>query len=303
MSAPAYSTHGVGLFSGISGTDSLVPASIGFGLIATGFALKMVNEQGKAATGQRPDFGGVMFETVVCIALLIMHGAIAHNVWNTCQHIATTIYPDTKLSAMAELLGSVATRFKDYSFSVMDVGAALKDSAVVMVALVAWMLTLMAHWQLEVLQVCVFNIVFAFAPVLIGLSMFGFGGRRIWFAALVEVSSWSITLAIVYKTIDSALFSYLQQAKTLDFSDTKFIDVVSMLAFMASLPFVVPIVTGRLIGSSALGALANVNMGATMFDKALGSGRQAMSGIGGAVQPGASDTSSHTSATNRPGDN
>ena len=104
-------------------------------------------------------------------------------------------------------------------------------------------------------------------------SLGGFGGRRLWFSALVEVSSWSITMAIVYKTIDSALVSYLQDAQTLAFSDTRFLDVISLLAFMSSLPFVVPVVTGRLIGSSALGALANVSMGGTLTDGAFGSGR------------------------------
>ena len=63
---------------------------------------------------------------------------------------------------------------------------------------------------------------------------------------------------------------------------------------MSSLPFVVPIVTGRLIGSSALGALANVTTGGTLGDRAFGTGRQGMAEIGGGIKPGASDTSSHT---------
>lgn len=304
---PVYTTHGVSLFSGITG-GSPVPVWIGFALLSTGFFLRMVQEQMKAATGQKPDFAGVIMEALLCCGLLLMSGWIAHNVWATCQFIATSIYPDTKMSALGTLLGSVAGRLKDYSFSVLDIGAGIKDSAVVVIALFAWMLTLLAHWQLEVLQVAVFNVVFSFAPILIGLSLFGFGGRRLWFSALVEVSSWSITMAIVYKTIDSALVSYLEDAQTLAFSDTRFLDVISLLAFMSSLPFVVPVVTGRLIGSSALGALANVSMGGTLGDRAFGSGRQAMGEIGGGIKPGANDTSAHTgpeanaSILKRPGD-
>lgn len=308
MAGPSYATHGVGLFSGLSGSGSIVPAGIGVGLVSLGIMLRLIQEQMKAATGQRPDFAAVIQEGVICYALLLLQGWVAHNVWSTCQYIATSIYPDTKMQATATLLGGVANRFKDYSFSVLDIGTALKDSAVVVVALFAWILTLLAHWQLEVLQVCVWNVVYAFAPFLIGLSMFGFGGRRLWFAALVEVSSWSITMAIVYKSIDSALYSYLNEAKTLAFTDTKFLDVISMLAFLSSLPFVVPVVTGRLIGSSALGALANVSAGGSVADRVFSSGRQGMQELGGGVAPGKSDVSSHTEAEandpifKRPGD-
>jgi hypothetical protein len=309
MSSPIYTTpEGVSLFVGINSTGSLVPLGVGFSLIATGTLLRLVQEQLKAATGQQPNFALVYAEAVTCIALLLLQGTIAHQVWDTAQSIATDIYPDSKSTAATKALIGVVERFKDYQFSLFDMGAAAKDSAVVLVAAGAWMLTLLAHWQLETLQVAVFNVVFAFAPILIGLSMFGFGGRRIWFAALVEVASWSITMAIVYKTIDSAMHGYLAKAKTLALTDTSFIDVIALLSFMASLPFVVPIVTGRLIGTAALGALANVTAGGTLVDRFFGSGRQAAQELGGSVQPGAQDVSSHTEADanapilRRPGD-
>lgn len=304
MSDVAYSTQGVSLFSGISGSGSIIPAGIGFGLITTGLVLRLVFEQFKAATGQKPDFGAVFMEALICICLLAFQGTIAHNVWATAQTIAAAIYPDTKMLAFAKLLGAVAGRFKDYSFNVLDIGSSLKDSAVVATAIFVWMLTLLAHWQLEVLQVCVFNVVFAFSPVLIGLSMFGLGGRRLWFSALIEVSSWSITMAVVYKTIDAALYGYLKDVSTMSPGDTHFIDVISLLTFLASLPFVVPVVTGRLIGSGALGALGQVTMGSTMTDSLFAGGRTAAQDFGGAVKPGASDVTDHTAATDkRPGDN
>jgi hypothetical protein len=308
MAGPTYTTHDVSLFSGLTTGGSLVPAGLGVGLIGLGLMLRLLQEQMKAASGQKPEFAAVYQEAVLCLVLLLLNGWVAHNVWSTCQYIATSIYPDSKLEALASLLMGVAGRFKDYSFSVLDVGTALKDSSVVLVALMAWLLTLLAHWQLEVLQVAVFNIVYAFAPILIGLSMFGIGGRRLWFSALVEVSSWSITMAIVYRTIDSAMHSYLQEASRLAFTDTKFIDVISLLGFMSSLPFIVPVVTGRLLGSQALGALAHVSAGGTMVDRALAPGRQAMQQMGGSLQPGAADVSPHTQAhpnapvLRRPGD-
>lgn len=309
MSSPIYSTpDGVSLFVGISSTGSLVPTGIGWGLIATGTLLRLVQEQVKAATGQQPNFALVYAEAITCAVLLLLQGSIAHQVWDTAQYIATGIYPDSKQAAATNALLGVLDRFKDFQFSLFSVGAAARDSAVIIIAAGAWLLTLLAHWQLETLQIAVFNVVFAFAPILIGLSMFGFGGRRIWFAALVEVASWSITMAIVYKTIDSAMHSYLQQARTLDLTNGHFLDVISLLSFMASLPFVVPVVTGRLIGTAALGALANVTAGGTLADRFFGSGRQAAAEMGGAVKPGASDVSSHTEAEanasilKRPGD-
>ncbi len=309
MSSPIYSTpEGVSLFVGISSTGSLVPTGIGWGLIATGTLLRLVQEQVKAATGQQPNFALVYAETITCAVLLLLQGSIAHQVWDTAQDIATGIYPDSKQAAATNALLSVLDRFKDFQFNLFSVGAAARDSAVIIIAAGAWLLTLLAHWQLETLQIAVFNVIFAFAPILIGLSMFGFGGRRTWFAALVEVASWSITMAIVYRTIDSAMHSYLAKAQTLELTDGHFLDVISLLSFMASLPFVIPVVTGRLIGTAALGALANVTAGGTLADRLFGSGRQAAAEMGGAVRPGASDFSSHTEAEanapilKRPGD-
>lgn len=255
MSGPAYSAQGVGLFVGIGDAGSLVPVGLGVGLIMTGTVLRLTGEQAKAATGQRPDFAVVIVDALLCGAFLLLHGWIGRNVWTTAQTIATGIYPDTKLDALAKLLGGVAGKFGDYSFSLLGVGSALRDSAVVVTALFAWILTLLAHWQLEVLQVCVYNVVFAFAPILIGLQQFGFNGRKIWFSAVVEVSSWSITMAIVYRSIDATLSSYLAEASTLSFDNAKFLDTISMLVFLSSLPLIVPVVTGRLLGSQALGPL------------------------------------------------
>lgn len=296
MAGPSYSAHGVGLFQGITSGGSAIPVAIGVTLLVTGCIGRLVLEQMKAASGDKPDFQGVIRETVFCFGLLMLHGVIAHNVWTVCQTIATDIYPDTKMSALAELMGNVAGRFKEYSFSVLDVGAGLKDTAVVLVALGAWLLALLSHWQMQTLQICVFNVIYAFGPFLIGLSLWGFGGRRIWFSALVEISSWSVTMAIVYATLDGALYSYLNEAKTLDFKSTRFIEVISLLSFMASLPFVVPIITGRLLGSQALGALGNVTAGGTFMDSVFTSGRQTMQEMGGGVSPSASDMSSHTEA-------
>lgn len=309
MAGPIYSTpDGISLFVGLSSSGSLVPAGIGWSLIALGTMVRLVQEQLKAASGQQPNFNVVYAEAISCILLLFLQDDIGRLVWNTAQHISTTIYPDSKQVAATNALLAVLNRFKDFEFSLFSVGAAARDSAVVLIAAGAWLLTLLAHWQLETLQIAVFNVVYVFAPILIGLSMFGFGGRRIWFSALVEVASWSITMAIVYKTIDSALHSYLAKAQTLALTDGHFLDVISLLTFMASLPFVVPVVTGRLIGTAALGALANVTAGGTLADRFFGSGRQAAQELGGGVKPGASDISSHTEGEangpilKRPGD-
>jgi hypothetical protein len=290
----------VGLFVGISDAGTIVPTGIGVSLIVTGTVLRLVGEQAKAASGQRPDFAGVMVDSVLCFVFLALHGWIASNVWATAQSIATGIYPDTKLAALAKLVGEVASKFKDYSFSIMGVGAALKDSAVVVTALFAWILTLLAHWQLEVLQVCVYNVVFAFAPVLIGLHQFGFNGRKIWFSAIVEVSSWSITMAVVYRSIDSTLFSYLTEASSLSFTNVKFLDTISMLVFLSSLPLIVPVVTGRLLGSQALGELGNATAGAGLTARISNSLRSRMPD-GPRASPGTKGLDLKSSSP-RPGD-
>lgn len=309
MSGPAYTTHNVSLFGELSGVGTLIPAGIGASLILAGMLFRLVVEQTKAASGQRADFAAIVTDSVLSLGLLALYPTIAANIWAGAQQIATDIYPDGKLSASLKLMMALAQKFQDYSLTFGGIGAAIKDSAVVVIAFCAWILTLLAHWQLEVLQVCVYNIVFTFAPVLIGLQSWGFNGRKIWFSAVLEVSSWSITMAIIYRSIDSALFSYLKEANSLAFTDMKFLDVISVLVFLSSLPFIVPIVTGRLLGSAALGELANATVGAGLADKLTAGIRSRLSEAGPVVTPGTKGLAQHGQhsapnggASRRPGD-
>jgi hypothetical protein len=295
MTTPlAYTTHGIALFRGVTDSAGLIPASVGVALITTGSLVALVREQLRAASGERPQFNLVFAEAVIDFLLLAIYTWLAQQIWTAAQNIAVDIYPDTKLDALITLLSGVASRFKDYSFSLFSVGAALKDSAVIATAMGAYALTLIAHWQLEALQVSVYNVVLSFGPLLLGLQAFGFNTRRLWLAAILEISSWSVTLAVVYRSIDSTLTTYLTSAQKLDFTDTSFLDVLAMLAFLTSLPFVVPIITGRLLGTQALGALGQVSFGASFLDAGIGRLRQGMSHMGGRVDPRSADTSAQT---------
>jgi hypothetical protein len=300
----AYSTHGVGIFHGVSDAGGLVSPIIGLALIGTGTTAALMGQVIKAnLTREKPDFIACFAEAILNLIFLSIYTWIAHTVWTATQDIALGIYPDSKLTAAMKLLGGVALRYKDYSYSLLGIGAALKDSIIIGVAMLSWALTLLAHWQLDVLQVAVYNVVLAFGPILIGLQAFGFNTRRLWLAAVIEVSSWSITMAVVYRSIDGVLTDYLTAAAGLDFTDVRFLDVISMLAFLSSLPFIVPLVTGRLLGTQALGALSAVSFGSTVVDSVVSKLRNTMSRMGGGASPGTTDASAHTAPTAaRPGD-
>ena len=261
------------LFDTVVSGPAAVPFSVGLSLVAVGTVFSVIVEQRKVfITGDVPNIAKVKVQAVTCVIALVLFVPISKGVWWAAQNIAVAIYPDSAMQSLASSLQAIAARFQTLTTSRASIanavtnpigfaGQALKDSAVSFAAMMAQLLLLLAHCQLRNIQAGLYNVVFCFGPLLIGISAFGLPTLRIWIMALVEVSSWSITAAVLYFGVSTQLASYMQSAISTDLLDTRFLDAINNLVFLSSLMLVVPVVTGRLLGMATLGELGRVMPG------------------------------------------
>lgn len=234
-------------------------------------AIRIALAHWKKATNQEPQFNVIIYELGLAVAALGMYSYLAQWVWAAGQNLAVAIYPESKMEALGELLQQVSARFRDYSFSFFDVAKGAKDSAVVIVGFLSWLFALLGHEQLQGAQAIVWNVLYCFGPLLLAASMLGLPSGRVWLSCLVQVSCWSVATAVVYRTIGDSMATYLLEAKNLPLLDTRFLDVITNLIFLALLPLMVPGLVAYFIGQSV----------APLFSAA--AGQQFVTGIAGAV--------------------
>jgi len=258
-----------GLFDTVIGGPAAVPFAVGWALLFAGYLWSLLNNQLNAIRGQPKPHTELLVNTALHAALLGTYALISKWVWMGAQSLAHSIYPDTKLQMLTGALKEVSLRFQQYTFtfSITNVAQGLKDSAVSFTAFMSMVLALVSHYQIKQVQAGVYNVVFIFGPLLIGAGAFGIPTARIWIFALVEVSSWSIAAAALYHGLTSTFQRYLSQAAsampgsaTETLLDTSFLEAINGLIFLSTAMIVVPIITGRLLGSSTLGELAHVQV-------------------------------------------
>ena len=250
-----------GLFDTVINSPSSACYGIGWALWAAGVTFSLVFAQFGILKGKPATHAEVIARGAINAIALGLYTFICKSVWWGAQSLAFTVYPDTKMEAFSKLMSGVANQFQNYSFSLTGAITGLRDSFVLLAGITSWILALLGHWELQKIQVGVYNVVFAYGPILIGLATFGFSSGQIWLTALLEVSSWSLTMAIIYRGIVDQLATYFADAQSQSFLSTHFMDVVENCVFLASMTIVVPVVTGRLLGMSALGELSRAMMG------------------------------------------
>jgi hypothetical protein len=294
-----------GLFNTVIGGPAAAPYTVGWALLLVGTLWSLLVEQLKATRGERAEHSSVIAQALVAAIALGSFTFVSRAVWWAAQTLAHEIYPDSKMDAFRKLLTLSALRFRDFSFSLTSIGTGLRDGLVMIVGMQAWLLAFLAHWQLQKVQACVYNVIFCFGPILLGLSAFGLPTARVWLTALIEVSSWSITAAVVYYGVDSSLTQYLNvDANEQGILSTRFLDVVNNLIYLSSIMVIVPVVTGRLLGMSALGELSGAVLGNNAISRLASvvrsfqpEGPQMAPGQGSHGPPSAPSSNSH-----RPGD-
>lgn len=280
MSAPSDVADAVldpakyGLFDTVIGGPAAVPFLIGWALWGLGTIWALTENQLNAIRGKPKPHADVIVNSTIHAALLGSYAYIAKWIWVGTQSVAFSIYPETKLTALLGMLKELAARFQQYtfSFSVANVAQGIKDSIVSATATTSMILALVSHYQIQQVQAGVYNVVFVFGPLLIGAGAFGLPTARIWFMGMLEVSSWSISAATLYYGLSSTFRNYLAQTSTAtSLLDTRFMDAINALIFLSSAMLVVPIITGRLLGSATLGELARVQASDTTWAARVGS--------------------------------
>lgn len=245
--------HGdYGLFDTVLAGPAAATYGVAWALLAFTTAVRGFNMSLKLATGQDPEIGRFIYDLIFAAGGLALYSVICSNIWAFGQNLAFAIYPDSKMEALGTLLNQVSARFRDYSFSFLDVAKGAKDGAVVAVSFLSWIFALLGHEQLQGLQANFWNILYCFGPLLLAASMLGIPSARVWFSCLIQVSVWSVAVAVVYLTIGDSLTHYLEQARDLPLLDTQFISVINYLLCFAMLPVFVPAIVAFFVGQSTL---------------------------------------------------
>lgn len=250
-----------GLFDTVMTGPGAVTYRIGWTLFAVGLVASAVHNSFKVARGEQGEMGLTIGRAVIAAVLLGSYTWLSHSVWAFFQNLAADIYPESEMAALGKQMRAISERYGNFSFSVLDMATGARDGLVALTGLAAWLLALLGHMQVKTLMRVVFNVVFSFGPLLIGASLFGLPTARVWLTMLLEVCCWPVIMAVVFRSISLTIEGYLKDAAQLSVLDTRFLDVISMLVFLSSLPLIVPVLGGRLLGMSALGDLARAGVG------------------------------------------
>jgi hypothetical protein len=305
------SDTGFGVFDTVIGGPAAVPYSVGWALLIVGTVWSLIVVQAKNMMGQRADPLSVWVTSAILACGLGLYTFLSRMVWWATQSIAHEIFPQTRLTALGNALKSVAQHHRaSTGAATLDIAQRLKDGIVEAVGSLTWMIAIVSHWQIQHIQQGVYNVVFVFGPLLVGLAAFGLPTARVWVMALFEVSSWSITAAALYYGLETQFTRYLNETAATNLFDTHFLDVMANLFFLSMMMIIVPVVTGRLLGSATLGELARIQGGNGLSDK-IASAIREKGHFGGGPDPATGthaprSTSSHgktsQQGSRRPGD-
>lgn len=264
---------GFGVFDTVIGGPAAVPYAVGWALLIVGTLWSLLVAQIQTMSGKKADPVAIIVNSGVLAAGLGLYAFICRTIWWGTQTIAHEIFPESRLSALGSSLKAIfQTARKAGGSNVLNIAQTIKDGMVDFAALMSWMTAIVSHWQIQNLQTGVYNVVFIFGPLLIGLAAFGLPTARVWVMSMFEVSSWSITAAALYYGLASQFEKYTRDAATASFLDMRFLNVMSNLSFLSLMMLVVPVVTGRLLGQATLGELGRINPSGNSFGDRIADG-------------------------------
>lgn len=291
-----------GLFDTVVGGPAAVPYAVGWALLITGTLWSLLGSMLKNISGQKNDPLAVWLNSAVLAVGLSLYAFITKAVWWGTQSIAQGIFPDDRMQALGKALKTIAQHQRVSTGSnVLDVGQKIKDSIVEMSGLASWALAMLSHWSIQQTQRGVFNVVFIFGPLLIGLAAWGLPTGRVWLMALFEVSSWSISAAALYFGLQTYFDRYMGEIQSTSVLDTNWLDTVSGLIFLSMMMAIVPIITGRLLGAATLGELSRISGGSSMADSMANGLRSRMASASSAPDPASGTSGSRPPQPSRQG--
>ncbi|WP_342382215.1 hypothetical protein NVS55_40150 (plasmid) [Myxococcus stipitatus] len=253
MTAPSLT-----VFNSVLGGPTTYFYAAGWTMIGVGFTSSLaLDAMTNALTGEKSKRGEIVVRLFLCIGAMLAYTAIANGIWWFFQATAAEVYPHSALGGLSNLMMVAVRRYQDYSFNALSVVSSAKEGLVIFGSLASFIIALLGYWNTQTFQVIGFNVIFALGPLLIALTSFGIPGIRTWILLLVELSSWTVIQAVIFRTIEGRLIYYLRRAAELPVLSIEFLDIFSQLAVLATLPVVVPALAGRLFGMGAGAAFAS----------------------------------------------
>jgi hypothetical protein len=237
----------------------------GWLLLALGLAIGTGWEQLKVFSGQPPNHGQVVARALVAAAALGAYRPLCASVWNISVWLADSICSEQELTALGlfmktALVQAFTALFKD---NVLFAPASIIRNGVlsVFMTFMAWGVTFAVD-AIRVVQVVIFNVVFMFGPIALGLHVMGFRTGQLWLTGLLEICTWNITIAIVTWTLGHRMADQLVRNAGQGAFQFDWWRDFKEVTFLATLILFVPVITSRFFGFAALGEVSKAALGA-----------------------------------------
>jgi hypothetical protein len=289
----------------ITSGPAAVPYAVGWSLVALGFVFSLSLQQTAALSGKKPDHGAVIGRAMLAAIALASYKLITQSAWWGCSTLANQIYDTGHREQMGVLMESFVTRTWTTAAAnyIPVVGQLYNIRNLAVDFLMGFCLwaSSFALDGLNTVQVCVYNVLYCFGPLMIGLSVFGLPTGQIWLTAVLEICSWSITGSIVQMTMYTRFVRQFHDATTQGLLNFEWWDALKEMGFLTSLVFAVPILTSRLLGMTALGELSKTALGSNA-SMAMAGMLSRWGTLGGATGAPSVAPNQGQQQTDRPGD-
>ena len=249
-----------GLLDTVLSGPAAFPYKVAWGLLVLGTIVSASLENLAVARGEAPKQVSVFMRSASAAVLLACYTFVMKAIWWSFAGIANQVFTQQQGANFGKILSGAVTQFTQVTTPgtmISGIWNGVGSMAVSVTGIMASVAATMSRWQLTTLQICLYNVVFAIGPLLIALSAFGLKTLKIWISAALEIASWSLTAAVLWATMYQTTLRYWEDVagKSL-VGDTRWLDVIDNYVLLASMCFVVPIVSARFFGFSALGELA-----------------------------------------------
>lgn len=274
----------------------------GWSLIGLGLVVGVAKDQLAIFSGQPSQPTAVLGRAIVAAAILGTYNILCSGVWDISLEIGRSIANEHTLSQAAFYIRYFDIRAHSMLTNDWVVMAPLTIIRNAFVQGMMWLLDLYVSFSIDairIVQLAVFNVVYGFGPICLGLYVMGFRAGEIWFGALLEICSWNVTIAIILSMMAGASYEHLMVQAGTGIGNFEWWQNLKGYTFLAFLITFVPVLSSRFFGFAALGPLAGVALGGS-FALSIG---QAAGRLGGASSaPKMQGGSQTNNGDSRPGD-
>jgi hypothetical protein len=238
----------------------------GWALMSLGLLVGTGWEQLKVFQGQPPQPAQVVGRALVSAAALAIYVPFCKAVWNITAEISSTILDPKDLDLLSL---SLRTLVSQALTGITQDGVVMSPFSMVRNAVLGVFMDLML-WGIgfiidgiRVIQISIFQVVFMFGPVALGLHVMGFKTAQLWLTALLEICTWNITIAIItYGATRRVTEQFVHNAQMGAFNFDWWRDMKE-ITFLATLIMFVPVITSRFFGFAALGEMSKAALGSS----------------------------------------